>query len=160
MWREVVMRGKTDRWLLCGFLILTCIPYLISLLDLAFGISGICQVKTGECLATIKILKLTSVYVGIGLLATLWTLRELKLWRAMSWFFWVFSVLVIVYDYSRSPGESLPQVILVKAHTLDILFAKGDALTGLFLAWKDFLNPILLVILGLLLSKKQRRAAY
>jgi len=83
------------------------------------------------------------------MLASWWGFKERKYWRVAIWIFLFFSTVAVVYDFYRSPGASFLETVQIKLYSFQMLFEKGEAKTGLFLFWKDFLNPVFLLLVAL-----------
>jgi hypothetical protein len=112
-----------------------------------------CFALTYECTNVLFVFGPTAFYLAVGLNAFVKCKGSTKHWKLAVGLFLVLSGLFVTYDLLRAPGDHIFEVYIIKFKTLGALNNVGKTSTMWWYFCKDFLNPLVLVMLTMLMVK-------
>ena len=141
-----------NRGFIGWLLLFICLPYLLSSYSLIIDIAR-CNPESVECWSYKRIFVFAILYSLLGLASTWFVFAKSAYWRVTVWFFLAISTVLVLYDFYRSPGQSIWEVMQIKVAVLRIFIDRGDVVNLMFWIGKDFLNPILLLLTFVLMFR-------
>ncbi len=154
--RSEVINFLLSRTLTAILVLLICLPYTWSAISLTLEIINTCDYKYSQlCIAYLFLFVITFIYIALGLLCVLACLKDFKYWRKIVWTFLVLSISIVFFDFYKSSGSNIMEVIEVKINNLQIILYKGVFTNFIFLVLKDIFNPIVIFILTLVMIFKK-----
>jgi hypothetical protein len=129
-----------------GLLVLLIIaPDVLSLVEQLIELNSC--IDRDICGDYLSLAIVTGFYVVFGMVAVFVDFFQLRFWRITTLGFVGISLVLIVYDFWSTPGATILETVLFKFKMVKILANDSQMVTSLYFFCKEFLNPVLLVML-------------